>query len=62
MAGGNTTATLICALLCALAVSAQADVPASALAVNRAIVPGTTQSMTVTTVYDPIFKNGFETA
>jgi len=60
MASWNTTATLMYVLLGTVALSAQADAPASALAFNRAIVPGTQQAMTVTTVYDPIFKNSFE--
>jgi len=60
MASWNTTATLMYVLLGTVAASAQADAPASGLAVHRAIVPGTPQSMNVTTVYDPIFKNGFE--
>ena len=60
MASWNTTATLMYALLGTVAMSAQTDTLASGLAVNRAIVPTTQQSMNVTTVYDPIFKNGFE--
>lgn len=60
MASWNATATLMYVLLGTVAASAQADAPASGLAVHRAIVPGTPQSMNVTTVYDPIFKNGFE--
>jgi len=60
MASWNTTATLMYLLLGTVAVSAQADAPASGLAHNRAIVPNTQQSQTVTTVYNPIFKNGFE--
>jgi hypothetical protein len=60
MASWNTTATLMYVLLGTVAASAQADAWASGLVVNRAINPGTQQSMNVTTVYDAIFKNGFE--
>jgi hypothetical protein len=60
MASWNTTATLMYVLLGTVAASAQADAWASGLVVNRAISPGTQQSMNVTTVYDAIFKNGFE--
>jgi len=60
MASWNTTATLMYVLLGSVAMSAQPDAQASGLAINRAIVPATQQSMNVTTVYDAIFKNGFE--
>jgi len=60
MAGGNTTATLMCALLCALAASAQADAPFGRLSVNRAIGFGTQQAPTQAIAYDPIFNNSFE--
>jgi len=63
MAGWNTTGTLMYALLGTVAASAHAYADAPRSTMDRALdalsAPQQTAS-TVTTVYDPIFKNSFE--